>query len=49
LARPSTPLSARDKDVDTRIKSAQDDFRLIPANCRLGGVTGPTGDTRGSE
>jgi hypothetical protein len=26
LARPSTPSSARNKDVDARIKSAQDDF-----------------------
>jgi ATP-dependent Lhr-like helicase len=30
LARPSTPWSGRDKDVDTRIKSAQDDFKSFP-------------------
>jgi hypothetical protein len=29
LSRPSTPSSARNKDVDARIKSAQDELRLI--------------------
>jgi len=32
LARPSTPSSAQSKDVDARIKSAQDDFRSIAAS-----------------
>jgi hypothetical protein len=34
LCRQSTPSSARNKDVDARIKSAQDDFRSIPASPR---------------
>jgi hypothetical protein len=34
LARPSTPSRARNKDVDTRIKSAQDDLRLTDASPR---------------
>ena len=32
MAPPSTPSSARNKDVDARIKSAQDDFGSLPPN-----------------
>src|SRR5436305_8409935 len=34
LARPSTPWSARNQDVDARIKSAQDDFRELSSLAR---------------
>jgi hypothetical protein len=32
LTRPSTPSAARNKDVDARIKSAQDDSKWFPQN-----------------
>jgi hypothetical protein len=35
LARPSTPSSAGEKGVDARIKSAQEDFWLVPASSQL--------------
>ena len=38
LTRPSTPSGARSKDVDARIKSAQDDFRLFPTKNNIPGL-----------
>jgi hypothetical protein len=44
LTRPSTPWGVRNKDVDTRVKPAQDDLRSFPASLtqvRLAGKLSP--------